>query len=206
MKNRKRIIALLVLMILTCSMTSCAWLDSKIQDIKGSLIGDSYTIEFYDNYGAKFLTSKGERIDLEGNYVEVYSSDGTSAYELSSVVTITIDGQNMETTGSTVIFEGKGVKKLADFSLTDTNSEAESILDITSVARNVNDFKNKFGVSKVVVIQSQMGVPICAYGGENVYWEIPEDLPKTTKLMIDGKPLYIHRANYVMLDTELLDK
>ena len=51
-----------------------------------------------------------------------------------------------------------------------------------------------------------MGVPICAYGGNDVYWEIPEDLPKTTKLMIDGKPLYIHRANYVMLDTELLEK
>ena len=76
----------------------------------------------------------------------------------------------------------------------------------TSVFRNINNIKNTLGTSKVVVIQSQMGVPICAYGGNDVYWEIPEDLPKTTKLMIDGKPLYIHRANYVMLDTELLEK
>ena len=50
-----------------------------------------------------------------------------------------------------------------------------------------------------------MGVPICAYGGNSVYWEIPDDLPKTTKLMIDGKPLYIHRANYVMMDVGLLN-
>jgi hypothetical protein len=120
------------------------------------------------------------------------------------IARVTIDGKNMETTGSTVIFEGKGLKKLADFSISETNSTSNSVMDITSISRNVNDFKNNFGVSKVVVIQSQMGVPICAYGGNNVYWEIPEDLPKTTKLMIDGKPLYIHRANYVMLDTALL--
>ena len=205
MKTRKIIVTLLT-MIMVVSMTGCAWLESELQDLKGTLIGDSYTIEFYDNYGAKFLTSKGERIDLEGNYVPVYSSDGSASYELSSVVTITIDGENMETTGSTVIFEGKGLHKLADFSLTDTESESNGILDITSVSRNINNIENTLGTSKVVVIQSQMGVPICAYGGDDVYWEIPEDLPKTTKLMIDGKPLYIHRANYVMLDTELLEK
>ena len=201
---KKKLLTFVLIAILCLQFTGCAFLDSKLQDIKGTLIGDSYTIEFYDNYGAKFLTSNGERIDLEGNYVEV-SSDGESAsYELSSVVTITIDGKNMETTGSTVIFEGEGLKKLADFSISETNSTSNSVMDITSISRNVNDFKNNFGVSKVVVIQSQMGVPICAYGGNNVYWEIPDDLPKTTKLMIDGKPLYIHRANYVMLDTDLL--
>ena len=205
MKKTKRLITVLLTLVLLLNMTGCAWLDSKIQDMKGSLIGDSYTIEFYDNYGAKFLTSKGERIDLEGNYVPVHSDDGSTAYELSSVVTITIDGANMETTGSTVIFEGKGLQKLADFSLTDTESETNGILDITSVSRNINQIENTIGCSKVVVIQSQMGVPICAYGGDDVYWEIPEDLPKTTKLMIDGRPLYIHRANYVMLDTELLN-
>ena len=201
---RKKIFKFVLIAILCLQFTGCAYLGSKVQDIKGTLIGDSYTIEFYDNYGAKFLTSNGERIDLEGNYVEVSSDGENISYELSSVVTITIDGKNMETTGSTVIFEGKGLKKLADFSISETNSTSNSVMDITSISRNVNEFKNHFGVSKVVVIQSQMGVPICAYGGNNVYWEIPDDLPKTTKLMIDGKPLYIHRANYVLLDTALL--
>jgi hypothetical protein len=50
-----------------------------------------------------------------------------------------------------------------------------------------------------------MGVPICAYSGESVYWEIPDDLPKTTKLSIDGKALYIHRANFTIIDTALID-
>ena len=65
-------------------------------------------------------------------------------------------------------------------------------------------YKNYFGKSQVVLIQSQLGVPICAYSGDDVYWEIKEDLPKTTKLMIDGKALYIHRANFQIIDTELI--
>ena len=201
---KKKILALLMILTLIFQLTGCAAFESAIQDLKGTLIGDSYNIEFYDNYGAKFLTTKGERIDLMGNYVPVETSDGDSIYQLSSVVTITIDGENMETTGSTVIFEGKGLKKLADFSISEINSESNGVADLTSVSRNINKLENQFGVGKIVVIQSQMGVPLCAYGGDDVYWEIPSDLPKTTKLMIDGIPLYIHRANYVMMDTDLL--
>ena len=37
-----------------------------------------------------------------------------------------------------------------------------------------------------------------------MYWEVCEDLSKTTKLMIDGKALYIHRANFQIFDKELL--
>ena len=55
-----------------------------------------------------------------------------------------------------------------------------------------------------MVIHSQLGDPICAYSGDKVYWEVCEDLPKTTKLMVDGKALYIHRANFQIIDKELL--
>lgn len=196
---------LMLLCIFTMVFTGCAMLESEMQNLKGSLIGDRYTVEFYDNYGAKFLTCNGERIDLSGNYVYTMQPDGTTIKDLSSVVTVTIDGNNLETTGSTVIFEGAGLVKLEDFSINETYSESDGISTLTSVSRNVNEIKNIYGVSKIVVIQSQMGVPICAYGGNIVYWDIPSDLPKTTKLMIDGKPLYIHRANYVMMDQTLIN-
>lgn len=35
--------------------------------------------------------------------------------------------------------------------------------------------------------------------------EIPDDLPKFTKLMIDGKALYIYRANFQIIDKSLLE-
>ena len=75
---------------------------------------------------------------------------------------------------------------------------------MTSAARIINKYKNYFGKSRVVVIKSQLGVPICAYSGEDVYWEIPVDLPKMTKLMVDGKSLYIHRANFQIIDIDLI--
>ena len=77
--------------------------------------------------------------------------------------------------------------------------------DNTYIAGIVNKYKNYFGKSRVVVIKSQLGQPIVAYSGDEVYWKIPKDLPKMTKLMIDGKALYIHRANFQIIDTALLD-
>mgnify|MGYP003410943356 CR=1 FL=1 len=75
----------------------------------------------------------------------------------------------------------------------------------TYIANIINKYKNKFGKSRVVVIKSQLGQPITAYSGDKVYWTVPKKLPKMTKLMIDGKALYIHRANYQIIDTSLLN-
>ena len=72
-------------------------------------------------------------------------------------------------------------------------------------ANIINKYKNYFGKSRVVVIKSQLGQPITAYSGDEVYWSVPKKLPKMTKLMIDGKALYIHRANYQIIDTSLLN-
>lgn len=69
----------------------------------------------------------------------------------------------------------------------------------------MNDYKNFFGKGQVVVIQSQLRVPVCVYSGDDVYWEVRDDLPKTTKLMIDGKALYIHRANFQIIDKALIN-
>ena len=97
-----------------------------------------------------------------------------------------------------------GLKKDLDFSFTDINGSGYGVTSLTSVAKVINNYKNLFGKSRVVVIQSQLGVPICAYSGDEVYWEIPEKLPKMTKLMIDGKALYIHRANFQIIDKDLI--
>lgn len=85
------------------------------------------------------------------------------------------------------------------------NASGGSVKDYTFIAGIVNKVKNNFGKSRVVVIQSQLGDPICAYSGNDVYWKVCKDLPKTTKLMIDGKALYIHRANFQIIDKKLLD-
>ena len=93
----------------------------------------------------------------------------------------------------------------AEFVLQDIESHSTGKLsENTYISNIVNYYKNSFGKPQVVVIQSQLGVPICAYSGSDVYYEIRDDLPKTTKLMIDGKALYIHRANFQIIDKDLI--
>lgn len=188
--------------------SGCAKLASAINDIKGSLIGNQYTIYTYDNLGNLVLETSGKKIDIAGNPVKNTSYDENgkviTGYELSSVITITIDGNEIESCGDTCIFVQKGLTPDVDFT-TETIQSSGSVLDITSLSAKLNQYKNKFGKARVVVIKSQLGNPIMAFSGDSVYWEIPEDLPKMTKLMIDGKALYIHRANFQIIDKELIE-
>lgn len=203
----QRITAIILIVGAMAALFGCGAIRSKLSDIKGSLIGNSFVIKEYDNYGVNFLTVEGRKVDVEGITVEVpsISSDGSreTTYELSSVLNITIDGSNMKTTGNTVIFAEKGLNQIDDFEVPDYVESSGGT--ITSIDRNINKIENIMGNSKIVVVSSQLGVPIAVYGGDTVYTEIPDDLPKMTKLNIDGKALYIHRANYVIMDTDLLE-
>lgn len=198
----------LVAMISIFVVSGCAKLASAINDIKGSLIGNQYTIYTYDNFGNLVLETSGKKIDIAGNPVKTTSYDENgkviTGYELSSVITITIDGNEIESCGDTCIFVQKGLTPDVDFT-TETIKSSSGIFDITLISAKLNQYKNKFGKARVVVIKSQLGNPIMAFSGDSVYWEIPEDLPKMTKLMIDGKALYIHRANFQIVDKELIE-
>ena len=190
-------------------LTGCGKLGSVINDIHGSLIGNKYTIYTYDNYGDQTLKTSGKKISITGNKTKniSYDSDGkaTTGYDLSSVITITIDGKEIESCGDTCIFVQKGLVPEVDFSSEEIDSSGSNgITDNAAIARKLNRYKNDFGKSRVVVIKSQLGQPIAAFSGDDVYWEIPDDLPKMTKLMVDGKALYIHRANYQIIDRDLL--
>ena len=50
--------------------SGCAKLASAINDIKGSLIGNQYTIYTYDNFGNLVLETSGKKIDIAGNPVK----------------------------------------------------------------------------------------------------------------------------------------
>ena len=207
--KKKVMLLLSLVLVMSILFSGCSLFESMVHDIKGTLIGVPYNIEFYDHYGEKSFITTGEKIDIEGNFIEelgVDSSGNTiTNYVLSSVITITIDGKEMESCGDTVIFAESGLKPDIEFSLSDISSESNgNISNLTSAARLINKYKNYFGKSRVVVIKSQLGVPICAYSGKDVYWEVPDDLPKTTKLMVDGKALYIHRANFQIIDLNLI--
>lgn len=204
----KKIVCVFLSLLMVFILSSCAMFDSEVNSLNGSITGNTYECQFYSNDGNKFMTLTGQKIDINSNIIRerTYDSDGWGYIKtLSSVITITVDGHQMSNCGSTVLFVEKGLIPDVDFQVESINSEASGVGDNTIIANIVNQYKNAFGKPVVAVIQSQLGDPICAFSGNDVYWEVCEDLPKTTKLMIDGHALYIHRANFQLIDIDLLN-
>ena len=208
-KIQRALTIAMILIVMTCA-AGCAKMQSGIHDLHGSIIGNEYYIDIFDNTGIRTLKSHGKKIDIDNNVVEekTYASTTDEWYTtktLSSVITITIDGRQLISCGDTCVFYDKRLTPEYEFYLDKIESDSSGILDSTLISGKVNSIKNEFGKPMVVVIKSQMGAPIYAFSGEKVYWEIQEDLPRFTKLMIDGKALYMHRANFQIVDKALLD-
>lgn len=208
--KKKILITVLTILFAIISCSGCALWDNEVNELNGSITGNTYNAGFYTNQGKNFMNVSGQKIDLQSNVIKekTYNSDNGWGYNqtLSSVVTVIIDGKTIESCGSTMIFAENGLNPEVDFNSPEVikSTSDDSFGDNVFIASIVNKYKNYFGKSRVVVIQSQLGDPICAYSGNEVYWEVCQDLPKTTKLMIDGKALYIHRANFQIIDKNLL--
>lgn len=205
--KKKMIIAIALMLLLATLLTGCAGFQSDVNSLNGSITGNTYECQFFSNHGQKFMTMTGQKIDINENIVRerIYTNKGWGYTKtLSSVITVTVDGNEVESCGTTILFIEDGLTPDVDFTMQDITSIAQGILDNTILANTVNRYKNWFGKSRVVVIQSQMGDPIMAFSGDEVYYTVCEDLPKTTKLMIDGHALYIHRANFQIIDKDLL--
>ena len=55
-KSVMRTVALvLCICIIVAPLNGCAWLSNEMKDIKGELIGNHFTIDFYDNFGGKVV-------------------------------------------------------------------------------------------------------------------------------------------------------
>ena len=68
-----------------------------------------YEVMMYDNQGNNFLTFQGNQFTITPNRIKQwgYNTDGywTSWYDTSSVVTIEVDGDYIQSCGSTLIFK-----------------------------------------------------------------------------------------------------
>ena len=178
------------------ALTGCAELSLRLSSVKGELIGNSFDATVFDNFGGEVATFHAKKMGVEAASVD---EDGNAT---SSVLKITADGKDIEQVGNTMIFAETGLEEVEGYTLPRDIQTTGGTVNL--VDRAINDVKSKIGKSRVVVVSSQLGVPIAVYQGNSVGYEIPEDRPKFTKLTIDGKALYIHRANYLIIDTDAL--
>jgi hypothetical protein len=222
MKRLWKIIA--VFLIVTFCLTGCA--DQTVTHIESTSDDDtefSFAATFYDNYGTQWLEVSGTSFDIKPNKVKEYAYDTsgkwTYSYSTSSVMSVSIDGNDIESCGSTIIFADKSLTKydceLPEDEVTLSTGDSVEISIPNSLRASdywtlhwwwkTANYANKKTGSKIVIIQSQNGNPICMYMGDNVTWELSTNLPKTTEVNIDGKMVYIHRANFAIIDTSIFE-
>lgn len=208
MKNllkKKGLLLFVAILLISSSLSGCGLLENIANQGEEKLKGTSFTTSIYNHFGEKTLTLSGEKISLDVlDATSSFFSSSTDATYASSVLDITIDGKQAILVGDTMIFAEKGLDMITDFDVPEEIISSDGGTGLQFVDRYINNFKNNMGKAKVIIISSQMGIPIGVYQGSEVYVEVPSDLPKTTRISIDGKALYIHRANYQIVDTELI--
>lgn len=203
-KNRKmKRYILLGLLVLMLSMTGCGAIRDKIATTKGELIGNHFNISVFDHYANKTLAMDGRKVSVSVLKKNKEVDEDEASYD-SSVLEITVNGKQLLQVGNTMIFAEDGLDMVENFHMSD-DIEVDGGGFLTPVDRYINDLKNKLGKNKTVIISSPKGIPIGVFQGKKVYATVPRNLPKMTRLNIDGKSLYIHRANYMILDTDIIN-
>lgn len=196
MKNRKQCIAFLLAVVLALGCFSgCASMSAFFNTLKGELFGNGYTIRQFDDFGNLVFTVYGDRVTMDCELDE-YG-------EVSSYIDITIDGKSWQHVGSTLVFAQDGVDMITDFQVPEQMENSSGSTGLMAVDRRINEYANLFGKKLVVLVSSQNGTPVCLFQGNSCYTEIPGDLPKTTLINIDGKLVYVHRANVDILPASL---
>jgi len=194
MKKKITVFAL-VLALIWGILGGCAALSSFMSVLKGELFGNGYTIKQYDELGNLVFTVYGDKVTMNCELDE-YG-------EVSSYIDITIDGESWKHVGSTLVFAQKGVDMITDFEVPEEMENDGSSTGLMAVDRKINSYANLFGKELIVLVSSQNGTPIGLFQGDDCYTEIPGDLPKTTLINIDGKMVYVHRANVDIIPAEL---
>lgn len=178
------------------SKVSDGFILSELMKLKGDLIGQSFDIyEFDADGGLNFIVS-GEKVNI--------TQETDRAGEETSYLKIMIDGSEWNHVGSTLVFVEKGAKLVTDFDVSKIAVSKSGSLGFMGVDRVINHYRNLLGTSKAAIVEAQHGQPILLFQGNSVYKEIPANLPKMTLLMLDGKHVYIHRANINILPAKML--
>lgn len=203
MKKSRKLIMIFVVVLVLINLTGCAMLQDIVGTTRGEFMGQEFEISTYDHYANKTLTVAGSKITV-GLLENSANFNAESSGYKSDVLEITVNGDQMLQVGNTVIFAEMGLDMVEDYEVPE-EIYATTGGGFVPFDRFVNDIKNKIGKEKTIIVSSQMGIPIGVFQGSEVYVTVPEKLPKMTRLNIDGKSLYIHRANYIILDTEMMN-
>ena len=88
-KTKRRIAALVLILLLAVGQAGCSMLKSGIHDLHGSIFGNEYNIDIFDNMGIRTLRTHGEKIDIV-NYSDIPEDYIAAALSPSEVISVTM--------------------------------------------------------------------------------------------------------------------
>lgn len=200
----KRARVLILFLVLTAALSSCAGLSMFGEEITRAFKGVPATMTTYTQDGAmvdrvsgtSFRVSRDKRFDTS-------NSDGTSKND-SSVLLISLGNNHISHVGSSMI--------LAQDGLVDVSGSLPATVSLANNEHGVpflNNIREKYqnlwrGKSKTIMIRSQDGTPIAIFAGNTVE-SFATDVPKSTAFRVDGLHLVVYRSDLTVYDNELLD-
>jgi len=202
MHIRRRTSAVLATVLTVFILAGCAGLSAFGEEINRAFNGVSATMTTYNEdgelidkvHGTSFRITRDTRFDTS-------NSDGTSKND-SSVLMISLGDNHISHVGSTLVLAQDGLTAVAD---AETNVEFSNNEPGTPWLNNLFEYHRNLwqGKGKTILIRSQNGTPIAVYAGSEVEI-LATDVPKSTWFRVDGKYLFVYRADYTVYDNDLL--
>jgi len=184
-------------------LSGCAGLANWGENFNRQWKGASATMQTYNEESQVIDKIHGTSIQISRDTTfDTSKSDGTSNAD-SQVLLISIGSSSVHHVGSTLILNEDGLEEI----MTATNAT----VDFKSTERGtpwLNRLREQHqnlwaGKSKTILVRSQNGTPLAVYTGNKV--EIfATDVPKSTQFRVDGKLLFVYRADFTVIDNDLL--
>lgn len=195
-RNLKAGLLLALILAALTMLAGCAKERSALKDTQADLLGLSRTISVYDLMGTRTEYYEGDNVRLDKS-------------EIANAILITMDGRSMTMVGNTAIIAETGIENRMedpDF-VTELGAIQQDLSQpqgggsgLPFLDRRWNSLVSGIsGLNRILIVKSESGAIIGVFQGKNVLLE-PSDLEKTTKVLIDGKRLHLHRTNYTILE------
>lgn len=202
MKIGKKIILTLGLLAAAITLSSCSNFENWELSMRSKIGALPLTVSTYDSNGQKIDQIKARSVNIHTD--KEMSQKDDKGHENSSVIDVDYGKNRMIHVGSTMIAY-EGVRNYIDTfnKHVNINDQNHSIPLLNTMYQN---FKNDWnGDSKVVMIRSQLGMPVAVFTGKHVSIH-KSDMKNATHFVIDGHRLFVYRADYTIYPIASLKK
>lgn len=184
-------------------LTACSGMNAFGESLNRALEGVPATMTTYTQSGEEIDEVKGVSFQVSrDSKFDTVNSEGGSNQD-SSVLLISLGDSHISHVGSTLILAQDGMVDVTE--ALGTAVAFENVESGVPWLNNLREYNQNLwqGKAKTLLIRSQDGTPIAVYAGDEV--EIfGTDVPKSTTFRVDGKYLFVYRADYSVYDNDLL--